>query len=64
MNTVFKIALLFLLYCIEQRMREDRLRFYGHVQRKNSDDLVSRVRDFKVLEESVLGVGRLRDGTV
>ena len=41
--------------CIEQRMREDRSRFYGHVQGKNSDDLVSRVRDLKVGGKRVRG---------
>ena len=34
--------------CIEQKMRESRLRWYGHVNRKGEDDVVSRVRKQKV----------------
>ena len=50
--------------CVQQKMRESRLRWYGHVQRKPQEDLVSRVRDLKVGGKRSRGKPKTRWGSL
>ena len=48
------------VHCVEQKMRESRLRWFGHVSRKPRDDLVSRVRDMEMGSRRGRGKPKMR----
>ena len=43
---------------VSKRVRQNKLRWFGHVERKDEDDWVSACRDFSVAGEKGRGRGR------